>query len=406
MGRAERAVAALAVVVALFATVVIAVRASYGAFKGGYTVTGTFDRSAYGFGPSTEVDYLGIDVGHVTHVRLLADHRVEASLKIRSGFAVPVGTKAAVHNRSLFGDPYVELVFPTGPTGPSTKFLAKGDSIPMTSVDSDTGDLIRTATPLLDGINGQDLATLVAALDQATRGEGDKIAQSIHDGAQLAGLFADTIRAQLRALDSFSAFQAAITPTASDLNTLAAQANRSLPTLDAAEADFQRALETVNTFASKLADVIAAERPNIDLMLQGGDNVVRLLAMRQPQIEQVIVGSAQYFQKFALGAGPETLPNGTKFVYFKNFIAVNDVVKLICGLIAPPAGGPIPAQLQPIVSALTGAGLGCPTAAAAADPHATAQSLMNQVAGQIGAPQSPQPPLTLGDVLNALLGRG
>ncbi|MHB8466005.1 MAG: MCE family protein [Acidimicrobiales bacterium] len=392
--------AALAVVVVMFATVVVAVRASYGAFKGGYTVVGTFDRAAYGFGPSTEIDYLGIDVGHVTHVHLLADHRVVASLKIRSGFAVPVGSKAQVHNRSLFGDPYVELVFPAGP---ASRFLVKGDHIEATSVDADTPELIRTATSLLGGINGQDLATLVTTLDQATQGEGAKIAQSIHDGAQLAALFAQTIRAQLQALDAFSAFQSAITPTASDLNTLAAQGNRALPTLNAAEAEFQTALDTVNRFAGKLSDVIAAERPNIDALLLGGDNVVRLLAMREPQIEQVISGASQYFQKFALGAGPETLPNGTKFVYFKNFIAVNDVVKLICGLIIPSGG--VPAPLQPIVSGLSGAGLGCPAASGAVEPHAAARDLMNQVAAQIGAPEKAQS-MTLEDLLAAMMGRG
>jgi virulence factor Mce-like protein len=402
--RGERAVAALAVVVAMLATVVIAVRASYGAFKGGYTVTGTFDRAAYGFGPSTEIDYLGIDVGHVTHVRLLADHRVQASMKIRSGFAVPVGTKAEVHNRSLFGDPFIELVFPSAPAG---RFLAKGDTMPATSVDADTSALIRTATPLLDSINGQDLASLITTLDQATQGEGDKNAQSLHDGAQLAALYSDTIQAQLRALDSFSAFQAAITPDASDLNTLAAQGNRALPKLNAAEPDFQAAFDTVNAFSSKLAEVIAAERPNIDALLLGGDNVVRLLAMREPQIEQVVSGAADYLQKFALGAGTEVLPNGTKFVFFKNFVAFNDVKKLICGLISPPnGGGPLPSQLQTIVSALSGVGLGCTQSTAApAVGRAAAQDLINQVAGQVGAPEQPQA-LNVGDLINALLGRG
>jgi len=393
MTRAQRATAALAVVVALSATVVLAVRASFGAFNGGYTVTGVFDRAAYGFGIGTEIDYLGIDVGRVTHVYLQPDHRVRASLKIRSGFTVPTGTRADVHNRSLFGDPYVSLVFPSQPGGGT---LRAGDSIAETSVDVGTSDLIRTATPLLEGINGQELASLVTSLDQATQGEGDKIAQSLHDGAQLAALYADTIKAQIRALDSFTAFQAAITPTAADLNTLGADANRALPVLNAAEPDFQRAFDSVSAFASKLADVIATERPNLDALIVGGDNVDRLLTMREPQIEQLIVGSSQYLEKFAVGAGTETLPNGTKFVYFKNFIAFNDVVKLICGL--------IPTQLQPLTSALAAAGLPC-KATAAADAHASAQRLADQAAAQIGA-REPPTNVDVGGLINALLGSG
>ncbi len=404
MTRGARGVAAIAVIVALFGTIVIAVRASYGAFKSGYRLTAIFDHADYGFGPGVEVDYLGIDQGHVTRIQLLPDHRVEAFLKIDAGFVVPEGTSAQVHNRSLFGDPYVDLVFPAHPTSAR---LAPGSAIAVTSVDADTGDLIRTATPLLDGVSGQDVLALVTNLDQATAGEGANIAKSIHDGAQLASLYANTINAQITALDAFTSFQQAITPTASSFNTLAAQANAALPTLNAAEDQFQQALDSVNTFAAKLADVIASERPNFDQLLNRGDNLVRLLAMREPQIEQTVSGLATYFTKFAAGTSPETLPNGTKFAYFKNFVAINDITNLICGLLDPPSGGPAPAQLQPLLSALGAAGLGCKTVGPAqpVSAPAAANDLMNQIAGQIGAPQ-PQVTLNLGDLINSLLGRG
>ena len=419
MNRTARVVGALAVIIALVGVTVVSIRASYGAFNSAYPLVGSFDRAAYGFGPNTEVDYLGIDVGKVTHIKLRPDHRVDAFLRVNSGFKVPEGTIARVHNRSLFGDPYIDLVFPVAPSG---RFLAKGAHIDVTSVDADTGDLIRNATPLLEHINGQDLLTLVNEIDVASRGEGDKVAQSIKDGAQLTALYADTIDAQLRALDSFTAFQVAVTPTAPELNNLAALGNQSLPTLNAAEADFQTALQTVGPFADKLANIIAQERPNIDQLLNRGDNVVRLLAMREPQIEQVVSGLALYLQKFAQSASAETLPNGTKFAYFKNFIEFADLQKLICGLIDPPMGGsPAPAQLQPLIAAAASAGFGCKTQAAAAaappppaapavpalpagpSPTAAAQDLIQSVAGQIGAPQ-PTQPATVGALVQRILG--
>ncbi|HEY2428972.1 MAG TPA: MCE family protein [Acidimicrobiales bacterium] len=413
-------VAATAVVVALLATAVIAVRASYGAFKGGYTLVGTFDRAAYGFGPTTEVDYLGVDVGHVTHIRLTPAHRVEADMKVNPGFAVPVGTHAVVQERSLFGDPYVDLQFPAGA---ATGYLRQGDRITATSVEADTTDLIAHATPLLSQINGEDLLTLITELDQATQGEGAKIAQSIHDGSQLTNLYADTINAQLKALDAFSAFQAAITPDAPQFNSLASSSNQALPTLNGAEAQFQQALETVRPFADRLANIISQERPNIDALLTRGDNVVRLLAMREPQVEQVVSGLALYLQKFAGGSSPETLPDGTKFIYFKNFIEFSDIQQLICGLVDPAQGSPLPAQIQPLVAALSGTALGCKPAAAAsvagpvtAGPstatlppaaQSAAKDLINQVAGQVAAPEPPQPAAneTVGDLINRILGQ-
>jgi len=419
MTRTARMVATLAVVTALIGIVVVAVRASYGAFKGGYTLTGTFDRAAYGFGPNTEVDYLGVDVGHVTHVRLTPEHGVQADMRVNSGFQVPTGTRAVVQERSLFGDPYVDLQFPAGPT---SGYLKQGDRITSTSVEADTTDLIAHTTPLLQQINGQDLLTLLTELDQATQGEGANIAQSIHDGAQLTNLYADTIGAQLKALDAFSAFQAAITPDATQLDNLAATSNQVLPTLNAAEADFQQALETIRPFADDLANLISQERPNIDQLLTRGANVVRLLAMREPQVEEVVSGLALYLQKFALGASPETLPDGTKFIYFKNFIEFSDIQQLICGLVDPAQGSSLPAQIQPLVAALSGTALGCkpPSAAAVTAPRsagpaksalppaaqAAASDLMNQVAGQVGAPQPPQPAAnqTVGDLIRRILG--
>jgi virulence factor Mce-like protein len=399
MTRSSRVVAAVAVIVAMIGVVVVAVRASYGAFRGGFTVVGTFPVAAYGFGPGTEIDYLGVDVGHVTHVHLRADHRVDAMLKVNAGFKVPSGTRAQVENRSLFGDPFVNLVFPSGPPG---GFLRAGDRIEATSVDADTADLINHTTPLLERINGQDLLTLVTELDRATQGEGQQIAESIHAGAQLAGLYASTINAQLVALDAFTAFQTAITPDAQPLNTLATQTNEALPTLNAAESDFQQALDTLEPFAAKLADVISTERPNLDYLLSRGDNVVRLLAMREPQVEQVVSGLALYLQKFATGGGPETLPDGTKFTYFKNFIELSDIQQLICGLVAPSSA---PQQLQPLASALEGTALGCKTGSPAA-AKAAASDLMNRVAGQVGAPQPSTPGGTVGDLLKPLLGVG
>jgi virulence factor Mce-like protein len=415
MSKGARVVAALATAIAMIAVAVLAVRTSYGALKGGYTLVGSFDRATYGFGPNTEIDYLGVEVGHVTHVSLRPDHRVQAMLKVDAGFQVPSGTTAEVENRSLFGDPFVALEFPPGT--PSS-FLVNGDQINVTSVDADTSDLIATATPLLSQINGQDLLTLVTELDEATQGEGPKIAQAIHDGAQLTNLYADTINAQIKALDAFTAFQTAITPDASAFDQLAATSNEALPTLNAAEADFQQALETIQPFAANLANIIAQERPNIDALLARGDNVVRLLAMREPQVEQTVSGLANYLEKFALGAGPETLPNGTKFVYFKAFVEFSDIQKLICGLVDPSQGSSVPAQLQPLVAALSGSALGCkagaaaPVAAAATggssdlppQAQAAASDLANQVAAQIGAPEITQPE-TIGDLIDRLLGQ-
>jgi ABC-type transporter Mla subunit MlaD len=271
-----------------------------------------------------------------------------------------------------------------------------------TGVDADTADLIASAVPLLHDINPQDLSTVIDELAKATDGQGKEIGSAIDNGAKLAALFATTIDAQLQALDSFARFQAALAPTGPSFNAIAANSNVALPTLNAAEADFQRALDAVGQFADTLANFLAHERPDIERLLDGGDNVVRLLTLREPQLEQVISGLANYVTKFAEGRSPEVLPNGTRFAYFKNFVLFADVEALVCGILTQ--AGPVGA---PVLQALAGSGgpLTCPsTTHGAAQADAARRQLANGTAAIVAAPDVPVR-LTVQSLVDRILGR-
>ena len=399
MTRPQRILAALAVVVGLIGATVIAVRASYGAFHQGYTVVAVFDRASYGVDPGVQVEYHGIAVGKVTSVHLVG-RQAELILSVNKGFRVPATVRADLRPRSIFGDPYVDLVFPASAPGP---YLAAGAHVTNTGVDSEVGDLIASTVPLLNSINGPELQTILHELAETTDQFGPQIHNSVDEGARLVALYSSTIGAQLRALDSFAQFQAAIAPTGQSLDAAAANSNIALPRLNAAEADFQRFLDTLTPFANELANFIGAERPDITKLLDNGDNVVRLLTVREPQIEQVVAGLGQYLFKFAHALGPETLPNGTKFAFFKLFVMFSDVNNLVCGLIHPTAAGST--FLQPLQQAVDRAGVFDCTAyqksqAAAARPSSASQAPV--------APAPPAPPTVAADLnqgIHQLLGQ-
>jgi ABC-type transporter Mla subunit MlaD len=213
---------------------------------------------------------------------------------------------------------------------------------------------------------------------------------------RLADLFSDTIDAQTHALDSFARFQDAIKTIGPDLNAISANSNLALPEFNQARDDYTRVLATLKPFADNLADVLRVYRPDIDTILTQGDNVVRVLLARQADISDTVSGLYRYTLKFSKGASPETLPGGSKFAYFKNFVLFSDVQNLICASLAPPQPGA--AFLKPLQQAVLAGGgpLDCSAyfsqAANRSLPNATqaGRELATRTQQVVGTPQVPQ----------------
>src|SRR5207302_1437246 len=155
------------------------------------------------------------------------------------------------------------------------------------------------------------------------------------------------------ALDAFNRFQAAFTPTASNLNAIAAANNVGLPVFNQAEATYQAFLTTLKPLADNLAQLLSTYRPDINILLGQGDNVMRVLLARQSDISDLVHGLYRYTLKFAKGASTEQLADGSRFAYFQTFTSFSDIDKLVCSLVAP-AGAPPQLQqaLAPLQAAL------------------------------------------------------
>ncbi len=399
--RSARAVIGAAIVVVLVAVSGLIVKTSYGSFSDQYPLSGLFARAGEGLHPSSQVQYRGVTVGEVTAIKLV-DRHADVEMKLDAGFGVPVDAQAAIAPKNVFGEETVNLTFPRGQTGP---MLRPGATITDTSVSDEFTQLLAAADPLLNDVNGQDLATVISQLAIGSAGQGPAIRASIQEGTQLADLFDQTLQAQIRALDSFASFSESIAPVGPSIDSISASNNLFLPTFNAQAAQYDKLLAEFAPVANDLAAYLADYHPDITTMLQDGVNVSRVLIARQPQISDVIHGLYRYLYKFAAGAGPELLPDGSKFAYFKTFIMFSDVNQLVCSLIAPPQSGL--SALEPLQQALTGPGspFNCSSQLAAFDAaqggsvranplagaHQAAQNLSNAVGAVIGAPQPPQP---------------
>ena len=418
LARPARAVIGAAIVVILVAVSGLIVKASYGSFSGQYPLVANFSRAGEGLHPSSQVQYRGVTVGEVTAIELVDRHAL-VRMKIDPGFAVPVDATATIAPKNVFGEETVNLTFPRGQTGPA---LRPGGTIPTTAVSEEFTQLLAAADPLLNRVNGQDLATVITQLAIASSGQGPQIRQSIEEGTKLADLFDSTLQAQIRALNSFTSFSEAIAPTGGSINAISAANNQALPTFNAQAAAYQKLLTEFTPVANELAAYLSDYHPDIVAMLTDGANVSRVLIADQAQVAQVIHGLYRYLFKFANGAGPEILPDGSKFAYFKTFIMFSDVNSLVCSLIAPPQPGL--SALEPLQAALTGAGSpfncsaqmaafkaaqgGKPAGNVLGAAQNAAQNLSNAVGSVIGQPQSHAGPSQggLAGVLQNLLGSG
>lgn len=353
MKPAHRAVVSLAVSIATLAASVLVVRGAYGAFSSAYPIWGSFSRAGEGLFLGAEVDYHGVKVGKVSSISLQGRH-ARVQMLIDPGFKVPQKVLATVEPRTMFGEEYVALSFPAGQSPP---YLQPGGQVAATRVSDQLGKLFQAADPLLAKIDTVALSQTLAELDRASGGQGPRIAASIDQGAKLAGLLAATSSAQVKALDAFTAFNQAIAPTGPTLNAIAANSNKALPTFNAAAASYQRLLTSLAPLSANLAQLLNDYHPDIQTLLVQGNNVTRVLIARQANISTMVQGIYRYLLKFAVGGSPETLPNGSKFGYFKIFILFKDVNSLVCSLLAPtgsgaPAGSL--AYLEPLQQAIAG----------------------------------------------------
>jgi virulence factor Mce-like protein len=417
----RRVVRMLAVVLAvvLAATgVVVVVKVADGAFSGSYALSGYFTSSGEGLNPGAEVTYRGVQVGRVTAIAL-ADGRARITMAIDHGFKVPDDASATLLPINVFGADNIAFTFPSAPAGDPVGDLGPGSTIAHTTVSPDIEDLFAAADPLLSKIDAPDLSTIVDNLAQGSEGEGPTIASAVDEGVKLANFLDNTLPEQLTALDSLSGFTAALAPTASSFNSIAAASNVALPALNAQAAAYQKLLATLSPFAENLAPFLAAYHPDIATLLSAGDNVARVILTQQSQIGQVVSGLAVYLTKFANAVDPaETLPDGSHFGYFQTFILLSDVNNFVCSLLAPAQPGL--SFLAPLQQALSGAGTplncssqiaafdaaqgaGSSTSSAGSSTSSAASALSTETYEGLAAPQR-QSPTGLGSYLDTLLG--
>ncbi|WP_353107627.1 MlaD family protein [Gordonia sp. (in: high G+C Gram-positive bacteria)] len=148
---------AIGIIIVLVATVGLS-QAEFG--KRDYT--GDFAQAG-GIRPGDKVRVAGIDVGEVTDTKLNGDH-VTISMAVDDEVQVKEDGSAEIKMSTLLGQRYIDIV-----VGESDKDLS-GERITDTRVPYDLQQTLAKGTPVLAGINSEDLANSIRTLNTQLKG--------------------------------------------------------------------------------------------------------------------------------------------------------------------------------------------------------------------------------------------
>lgn len=409
-------IAGLMTLVLIAGISVFLIRLGDGDFSSSYDVSAVFPTASAGLHPGSQVEEAGVQIGSVRSITL-EKNRAKVDLGIASRYKIPTDAEATIEPQNLFGADQVAISAPPGASVADK--LPPGGRITHTRVLAELGQLFSSADPLLSKIDTADLSTAVNELAAAYGGEGREIASSLRAGTDLTAMLARTNAAQLTALDAFTRFNLAIDNEGPTLNRLAYDGNQTMPLFDSAEKAYAKMLVQLGRFSDRFTALLSDYRPQINTLLNQGDNVIRVLFTERPDVASLVQGLAQYAYRFGHGGSEARLPDGSRFGYFKTFVLWSDVQNLVCNLIAPARSGL--SFLEPLQKALLSgntllncssqlssfnaaqqSGSASPETGGSTSTAEAGKKAANGIYGALGAPQPPTPS-GIGSYVDSLL---
>ncbi|MCF7549539.1 MCE family protein [Pseudonocardia sp. WMMC193] len=160
--------------------------------------------AAGGLYPNANVTYRGVTVGKVTDVEL-ADGHVVATMSLDAHRLPAASSTAEVHSVSAIGEQYLDLIPPTGDTGPT---LADGDVIPLsrTSIPPATADVLESADSLLASVPRDQLRSTVDEFAAAFDGIGPDLGRLLDTTQSLVRTADENYDSTQRLLQDFPQF--------------------------------------------------------------------------------------------------------------------------------------------------------------------------------------------------------
>lgn len=276
--------------------VTIGIKASFGAFDGGYELRGTFAAAGQGLLSGSDVKIRGVNVGEVSSIRLV-DNRALIRMRIEDDAQVPVTSQAVIRPKTLFGEKFVDIL--PGDDELSGPYLDDGEEIVDTLGGFELERVLSDAFPVLEAVNPAELAVILDELATAGRGLGPNINRSIINSATLAQLGASNDAEFRQFTRDFALLAEELDILAPDLVAGARDLNVALPTLNARSDQLDEALTQTARLAGDLADLLEANESFTTNALTNGSRSLQVLFDRRSQIQPLLLGVTRYTRTLA-----------------------------------------------------------------------------------------------------------
>ncbi len=293
------------VVVAVIATVVVALALNRGVFASTYTVKAKFADAA-GIRPGTEVVLAGVNVGSVAAVHL-SHGAVVADLSIDKGIVLPHETAASIQVQTLLGLLAVRLEPRSGWHEP----LRQGAMITNTTVPEQFYQLQNTAGNLLARSNASALNKVIKSLAVISKGKQAQVAQIISGLSKFTGVL-DSRSSELSGLiNAAESLSSTLSASDHELVQLVDNLYVVLSGLAQHTQSLGALIRNIDAVSTETASVVGANRAQLDALLSSLSSVLTVVSHHQVDLAEGVAYLGSAVKGFSsIGySGPSNTPN-------------------------------------------------------------------------------------------------
>ncbi len=313
-----KALTGLIAIVFLAAASVFGVKAATGSLDSVYHLTASFSSAGQGLIRDSDVKVHGVNIGRVTHVRLI-DGRAQVTLEIKGSQKVPSDGKATIRPKTLFGEKFVDL--DPGDKEATGPYFKDGDVIPAKNTIGgfELERVLSELYPILEAVDPMELASVVGTLADASEGLGPEINRQIVNFQKISDVNVKHDADTRQFLDDLAKLSEVLADRSDDLVDAARNLNATLPELNSQAAALTSFLEQGSRLATDVADLLEANRPFLNKSVTEGGKTLQVLFDNRTQVPPLLTGLRQFFQVLAEAGDHEEFeqPDGTRLAAVK-----------------------------------------------------------------------------------------
>jgi phospholipid/cholesterol/gamma-HCH transport system substrate-binding protein len=287
--------------------VIAAIWLTYALFTGklerNVPVTLTADRSGLVMDDGAKVKLRGVPVGRVASI-VGGSEPVQLKLEIDRDQIehIPANVEAQIRATTVFGAKFVDLVYPEDP---SPQRLSENQVLHSRNTSVEVNTVFENVVGVLDQIDPAKLNSVLSALADGVRGQGDRIGQATTDANQVLLALnprSETVRADWQALKDFS-------------DTYGVAAQDILTTLSAASTTSVTVTSHADALDALLLGTIGLSNSGISLLAPSQANLIKAINVLEPTTDLLYKYNPSYTclllgAKYLLDHGGYEAPGG------------------------------------------------------------------------------------------------